>query len=193
VAYDAGVERKFGRKLIGTVTVYKSHAKDYLAYLITSAGPPAIMTVENITSVNIHGVESELRYNLKDYFSISGDYTYNSSEIDKNPSNKTLEGQDLAYSPRHKYGMVFAYNNPAILSVMLAFHYESKSYADNRKELNEHSVWDIKLARKLTNFVSVEVNLENLFDKEYQVDHISTGSYLLAPGRLVTAGLKFAF
>lgn len=193
LAYDAGIEHTFAQRLLARVTGYSSHADNYLQYVISGATVPVSMTMKNISSVNIRGVEAEAKYLVNRYWFVAADYTYNHSEIEKNPSNTALEGHDLPYTERHKYGTAVNFNNPRILSANFDVHYFSDSFADNWHVLHGHAVEDIKVTRAINRFVSLELGVENLADNKYQVDDQSEGTYRISPGRLLTGGLRISF
>lgn len=193
VSYDVGVTHWFlPKKLVAKCTVYQSRAKDYIETVVKSLGPPMDITRDNISKVNIWGIETELQYNIGEHWACSVDYTYNRSEIDEYYTNPNLEGEDLAYSPRHKYGVSLSYDNPELVNVNLGMRYFSRSYTPKRKELGKYYTCDLKLSKKLNKYAELSLTMENLFDRTYAVEH-SGKTYLQAPGQLVTLGVTVDF
>ncbi|MGQ9663589.1 MAG: TonB-dependent receptor plug domain-containing protein, partial [Kiritimatiellia bacterium] len=177
-SYDVGAERYLTNSLWGKVSFYQSFAKDYIGDRFLRSvqfGPPANRRtrneyiLDNLNEVDIYGIETELQWYATNDLTFLANYTYNISKIEKDKSDKSLEGNYLANDPRHKLHAGIRYQNPEIVNFSIMLNYYAKIYYDLENRIQDNDFWtvDVSVSRKFFNWMTAYVNVENLFDKDY--------------------------
>ncbi len=195
-SYDVGAERFLMEKLWGKLTFYQSFAKDYIGErFLRQVGPRYEYKLDNISEVDIHGIEAELQWYPVNDVTLFTNYTYNISEVAEDENNAALDGNYLPNDPRHNTHFGVRYQNPEIVNISLVNNYYADIYFDEENTLKtgDYYTVDVSVSRKFFDRYTVYVNAENIFDKEYPIFRSTTDPDTIAPGAIVTAGLKFEF
>lgn len=201
-SFDLGAERFLTEQLWGRVSVYRSFAKDYIGDRLTGTALFAGGTktryeyeLDNISEVDIYGIETELRWSPREELTLFGNYTYNISEVKEDENNPALEGNYLEHDPRHKIHAGVLYRNPRLVDLSLTANYYGDIYFDGENTLYEsgYATVDLGMSRTFKNDITAYVNIENLFDEEYAMFRKTSASDTIAPGTIVAAGLKWKF
>ena len=110
------------------------------------------------------------------------------------------EGEDIPYTPRHKYGLGVSYDNPGIIRIDADMRFTGSRYdvlmweVPGSDRLPEYYTCNLRLSRGLNRFAEVSLAFENIFDKEYEITYSpDTGSLLLSPGMIITLGVTARF
>lgn len=192
-SYDVGAERLLTDQLWGRLSVYQSFAEDYIGTrLLNSTEKNGKIyneyMLDNISKVDIHGIEAELRWAPVADVTIFGNYTWNESEIKEDDADPFQEGQYLTNDPKHKFHLGTMYQNPRIIDVTVVWNYYIDKYY-NVDEITQDTddFWslDVGVSRRFFDHMTAYANVENIFNS---VDNES-----IAPGAIYTAGLKVAF
>lgn len=200
-SYDVGVERFLTNDLWFRTTFYQSFARDYIGDRLTGSASYAggkktryEYVQDNISEVDIYGVENELWWYPSNELSVFGNYTYNMSIIGKDDNNEDLEGNYLPNDPRHQAHAGIIYSNPRIVNVSLIGNYYADIYYDNENELKEDGYFtmDASVSRNF-NGLTVYVNAENIFNEEYPIFLQQGRSDTIVPGAIVSGGVKAEF
>lgn len=200
-SYDVGAERFLLDKLWGKVSFYQSFAQDYIGDRLTGTGTFGggktrfEYISDNISEVDIYGFEVETQWYPIDRISLSANYTYNISKIDKYETAETLQGNYLPNDPRHSFHFGIRYQDPNILNISVFTNYYAKIYYDNENTLETADYWTVDLAvsRQIFDTITLFGNVENIFDEEYPVFRSVSQNDTVAPGAVLTAGVKFDF
>jgi len=200
-SYDVGVERFLTDSLWGRVTFYQSFAKDYIGDRLLGTGKFAggktrfEYQLDNISEVDIYGVETELEWHARPDLTLFANYTFNTSEVKRDENNAALEGNYLPNDPRHQTHFGFRYNNPEIVNVSVIANYYVDIYFDNENTFKESSYFtlDASVSRRFFDRFTAYVNAENIFDEEYLIFRSPSSGDTTAPGVIVTGGVKFEF
>lgn len=201
-SYDVGAERFLGDNLWSRLTFYQSFAKDYIGDRLLRAVPFAGGTrtrfeykLDNISEVDIYGVETELEWYPSVDLTLFANYTYNVSEVAEDDNNAELEGNNLPNEPRHQTHFGFRYQNPQIFNLGMTANYYADIYFDNENTLKESGYFtlDASLSRRFFGRLTAYVNVENLFDEEYPIFRRQGRADTIAPGRIVIGGIRFEF
>ena len=202
VSWDLEVERNLLENLFAKVSFYQSSANEYIGDRLintaTFAGGDKTRyeyKLDNISEVKIHGLEFETKWNPIKYTSIRGNYTYNISEIVKDEENQSLQGNYLPNNPRHSGHINVIYRNPEIINASLGINGFAKIFYDNENTLEKDSYYtiDLSLSRQLINRFTVFVNAENILNNEYPIFLARSKSNTMAPGIIITGGIKVEF
>ncbi len=192
-AYDLGVEKNFLDNFKGSLTFYQSFAKDYIDSRLTNAYEEDGATFEeyildNVSKVDIHGIEAELNWHARNDLMVFGNYTWNVSEVKETEGSSFEEGHHLTGDPKHKFHVGTTYQNPQVVSLTLIWnYYVDKYYYVDELTQDTEEFWsvDARISRCFFDRVTAYLNVENVFDS---VDNES-----IAPGTIYTAGVEFTF
>ncbi len=196
---DIGAEQKLSSNLMAKISFYQSLATDYIGdRLIDSAkfsgGTKTRYEYEldNISEVKIHGLEFETRWNPLKHTSFNANYTYNISEIVKDLENKSLEGNYLPNNPRHSGHIITNYLNPKLINASLGVNLFAKIFYDNENTLEKDRYYtiDLSLSRKFMELMTIYMNAENILNNQYPVFLSRSKSNTIAPGIVITGGIK---
>jgi iron complex outermembrane receptor protein len=200
-SYDVGMERFLTNRVWARLTFYQSFAEDYIGDRLIGTGTFAggktryEYQLDNISEVDIYGIETEMEWYALSGLTLFANYTYNISEVKKDENNADLEGNYLPNSPRHKVHFGFRYQNPKIVNVSVMGNYYADVYFDTENTLKESGYFtiDATISRKFFDHVTAYINAENLLDEEYPIFRRQGRADTIAPGLIVTGGLKFEF
>ena len=192
-SYDIGAERAILDNLRGSLTYYQSYAEDYIGTRVTNTYEKNGKTfqesiLDNISEVDIHGIEAELNWYPRSDLSFFGNYTWNVSEIKENEAAPFEEGQYLTNDPRHKFHLGATYQNPRIINVTLIWNrYLDKYYYVDEINQDKDDFWsmDLRVSRRFFDYLNAYLTVENIFD--------SVDNKNIAPGAIYTGGIKFKF
>jgi TonB-dependent heme/hemoglobin receptor len=200
-SYDVGAERFLLDNLWGRLTFYQSFAKDYIGDRLVGTGRFAggrtrfEYQLDNISEVDIYGIETELQWYPLNALTLFANYTYNISKINKDDNNADLEGNYLPNDPRHKFHAGIRYQSPHLINISLIANYSADIYYDNENTLKtgDYFTMDLAVSRKLLDHFTIYANIENIFDKDYPIFLSPSAGDTIAPGIIIIAGLKFEF
>ena len=177
VTWDIGGERLFFDKLWARLAYYQSWASDYIGsrtlrtYTVGSRTYRE-STYDNISDVDIHGVEAELEYDIGYGLTTFFNYNYNISEIAKDEENPELEGKYLSGEPQHKYRAGLTYRNPGLINASIAFRYNVDEYADseNTETVPDYMTLDLSVWRTFFDRLTLRLNVENVTDEDEYIE-----------------------
>jgi outer membrane receptor for ferrienterochelin and colicin len=200
-SYDVGVERFLADSLWGRLTFYQSFAKNYIGDRLIGTGTFSggktryEYKLDNISKVDIYGIETELEWYAMTDLTLFMNYTFNISEVKEDENNADLEGNYLPNDPRHNFHWGFRYNNPKVVNFSVTVNYYADIYYDNENTLNEGGYFtvDASVSRRFFDRLTAYVNAENLFDEEYAMFRSLSAGDTIAPGLIVMAGIKYEF
>ena len=198
-SYDVGVERFFTDQLWGRVTFYQSWARDYIGdrlirQFIRAGRVYREYIIENISRVNIHGLEVEMKWDPRRDLTLFGNYTWNVSKIKRDTANPELEGNYLPTDPIHKIHFGLWYKNPEIVNVLLQGNYYITMYFDNENTFKSggYFTMDASLSRRFWKHVELTLDLENIFNRKYPL-FVAADGVTIVPGFLVMGKMTFFF
>jgi iron complex outermembrane receptor protein len=195
--YETGIFVILFKKIEIETAIYFSQGKDFQYFVGTGdtieidARP--IFIRENISEVEIYGTEISTKYELFRNIILKANYTYNHSVISKFDKSiyfgDDLTGKFLAEIPAHQgYAGLFWQNN--IIDIGLTYNYIGELWGDefNSFALENYSLIDLSLSKKIKKKFSISLDIQNILNKEY-VDKKDG----LSPGRfsVIEIGYKF--
>jgi iron complex outermembrane receptor protein len=130
-SWDTGIEQYITDSFRAGVTFYQSFARDYIAdrHVRTVAYGPGgskkriEYVLDNVSEVDIHGVEAEMSWQIVEQLGVSLNYTWNVSKVKKDEANEALEGTFLANLPQHSVHGGIRYQDPRIVNISLTGNY----------------------------------------------------------------------
>ncbi|OQX27530.1 MAG: hypothetical protein BWK80_04850 [Desulfobacteraceae bacterium IS3] len=169
VTWDLGAEHLFFGKLWLRLNYYQSWASDYIGSRTLKTYEKGGKTytesiLDNISEMDIYGVESEIEWYMTESLTAFFRYTYNLSEITKDEEDQSLEGKYLAGDARHKYRAGITYRNPAYINASLFLRHNKDEYSDSLNTIwvPDYLSLDLSLSKKFFDRLTLRFDIENL-------------------------------
>lgn len=186
-SYEAGVNHAFFDDLILDLSLYYSRGDDFIDTRTIAANT---FEYDNITKVEISGIEAALRYKINNDWSVTQNYTFNKSTIDEDSSDPSLDGNYLSLQPLHRAATEITYDNPDLFTLSAVLYYVGSMYSDleNTDKLKGYCGLDLRISKKLKGNIELSLLCQNLFDKEYDIANAAAED-IVSPGRMITGSL----
>jgi catecholate siderophore receptor len=166
---------------------------DRLNALATDPNNPALSFL--VDGQRTRGIELGLNGNITDTWKVFGGYAYQNGEITKSISSSALAGATLAQVPEHSFSLWNRYDITQQWGVGLGSIYRGKIYAatDNKVILPGFLRFDAAVYYKATKNIQLQVNIENLFDKQYYASAHSNNNITPGSPIAVNGGITIKF
>ena len=190
-----------GETWLAGLTGYWNDIRDPIANVTIGSGPGSVPPCgtlpqggvcrqrQNLVRARVQGIEVDAEYAPVEFWSLAAGYLFSHTEILSAPNAPDLEGKRIPQVPEHEVTVKLGYTNAALLSAAVQVRYVGDQFEDdlNSLRLGDFAVVDLSLARRITNWSEVFFQIENLFDRTYEVGKttdglITTGAPLLAHG-----------
>ena len=184
-AYEVGARQRSGTGIEGEVAIYYNDLEDSFEFAEDYDG---VFRNRNVTRSRIYGIEVAGRVPLCSVASGHATYVYANGEYDEFSINPSIEGNQLQYLAEHTATMGIAYRGG------FGFHridgrYVEGRFADDRntpeRALDRYVVVDLGSRVPVSEFVTLTLNIDNLFDESY-----SEFFGIPQPGTTVFGGLE---
>jgi iron complex outermembrane receptor protein len=150
---------------------------------------------ENVDNghVQSRGVELELQHQISDQFRINANYTFTDASVLESEVDKT--GSRLKNIPKHTANISADYQlnlfgrEAGLVGNINYYGQRSANYIDNGTTLPEFTVVNVGGYIQIRPDLRAQLNLDNLFDKDYYV--ASYTNYWVQPGEPLKATLRF--
>jgi iron complex outermembrane recepter protein len=204
--FELGGDVELPLKIMFSGSAYFSMGHNFIYYINTGDsidmgfGDRPIYRPENITGVNIFGVELELYYDIIPGLRLMANYAHAHSEISEyepaNPESQTdLTGKYLIDVPANMVSFTVTWTN-RIVNASLAGKYTGKRWVNDQNVYDEivgaaqypaYTTVDARIWKDFRNFY-LSLTAQNIFDVDY---YDSKGA--VCPGRFIMmeAGVKF--
>ncbi len=164
VGYSAGIEQWFlDDHLTTSLGMFRNEIKDMVVREDTGIlyDSLPLMSYQNVEEAVTQGLELLTKFSDQD-FSLTLAYTYTASE------NK-VTGKDLTYVPEHSLSLAPAYEWPEyglVFSGVVTYSGKQYKDSDNTTEINGHTVFDCRIAKKLADKARLSFEADNIFDSD---------------------------
>ena len=204
-AFEVGGDIMMTANLYLGASIYYSIGRDFMYY--TSTGDSVnmgykivpILKKQNISRVDIHGFETEAKYDLNNSLTFFANYTYSQGKIKKHnvtgaAEEFDLKGKFLTDIPLHKVsGGIYWMNRFADLTLLYKFTGErwinDLNAVDNEYLLTDrypaYSVFSVRAKKELNRHIEFSLSVENIFNSIYTDSKAQKN-----PGRFIMGGLK---
>ena len=188
--YEIGGKFRLLPPLSVSPSLYYACGKDFLYYVATGEklwGKRDIYQRQNISEVEVQGLESDVDYMPFQSLKINLNYSYNHAKIKNFSKNPELNDKILTYAPKHQLKGYILWTGKS-MSIMVRALYKTKQYTteDNSSSIAGFSVWDMQLSKRFfQNKLYISGEIINLFNNR----HMNTKEYR-STGRI--ANLKLA-
>lgn len=199
ISYEAGVDHYFTDNLSLGLTVYHSDGEDFIGSRYQDA---TTLIFDNISEVQMRGIEAVLRYNINEKWSTWLNYTYNESTIEKDGGDPTTEGDYFPYVPKNKGNFSITYDNPDLFTASCTVKYVGKRYSnvpnEDGKKLDDYTTMDLYLAKNIMKNLKLYLSCQDVFDKQpvelvWANRATRENEDVVTPGRFITAGVEVKF
>ncbi|MEY3759800.1 MAG: hypothetical protein RIR39_1291 [Pseudomonadota bacterium] len=188
--YEVGAKWDIVPDMSATLALYQL---DRLNALATDPNNPALSFL--VDGQRTRGIELGLNGNITDTWKVFGGYAYQNGEITKSISSSALAGATLAQVPEHSFSLWNRYDITQQWGVGLGSIYRGKIYAatDNKVILPDFLRFDAAVYYKATKNIQLQVNIENLFDKQYYASAHSNNNITPGSPIAVNGGITIKF
>ena len=190
--WELGGSIKLPRDVQLSASLFYASGKDFLYYVATGDslyGKRPIYQRQNITEVDIFGLEMECQVPLHENLNLDLSYVFNHSEICKFEENKTLEGKILTYTPEHQVKSGLSWKN-SFCDVNFTGIFKGRQYTsdNNSTYLDPYTSFDIRFSKLLKDRFTVGAEVFDIFDNQHQ-----DSEFYLSPGRMLKLGFSVVF
>ena len=187
---EAGADWKPMAALQSKLTLYYTWGTDFQSIRVVT---PLTRQYSNVTSVQTHGAEAELRWKLASAWSSALAYTYERARVMDDVAPENI-GHDYRVTPRNKIAWGVDYENPKLFSATSRLRYKDRMFADIETRVLQRAYWtmDAGVSRKIGR-VEARLGVENLFNNAYDIFDLTMSTPMMAPGRIVTGSLRLFF
>lgn len=163
---ELGVKWDFSDELAATAAVYRLERTNVA---VADPGDPTRSIL--VDGQHVRGVELSLAGRLAPQWRVIGGYAYQDGEYDTTQSASIRAGNRIAQLPRHTFSLWNRYDFDAKWSAGLGVLASSGLFAsaDNAVKLPGFVRFDAALYYAVSPDVRLQLNVENLFDREYFV------------------------
>jgi len=143
--------------------------------------------------VQSRGIELELQHQISDQLRVNANYSYTDASVLESEVDKT--GSRLKNIPKHTANISADYQlnlfgrEAGLVGNINYYGQRSANYIDNGTTLPEFTVVNVGGYIKIRPDLRAQLNLDNLFDKDYYV--ASYTNYWVQPGEPLKATLRF--
>ena len=172
---EIGVDQWFMKNFLGRLTGYYTRGFNFIGSRTIATNQ---LKMDNITEVQIMGLDAELRYEINAMWTLYGGYTFNWSTVITDEADNSTEGNHLPFEPVHRarLGVVFQYLR--WIAIDLSARYEGERYTDfansDDSRLDHYVSLDLALSGDITSYLRWTVALENLLNVHYDIYSVPT-------------------
>jgi catecholate siderophore receptor len=190
---ELGVKWDVSPRLAATVALYQLDRKNVV---ITdpndSTGKTSILLPDGQRT---KGVELELSGMLSQNWSVMGGYAYQDARLTATQSKTVHAGAIVAQVPKHTVSLWNRYNVNDVWAVAAGLVYRDRIYpsSDNTVTVPGFTRVDGAVFYKVNKKVTVQLNIENLFDKKYYASAHTNDNITPGSPRAVHLGINATF
>lgn len=197
-SFEVGADISIKKDFDVSLSTYYSRGEDFIYAVDTGetrflwGRDRNVYLWDNVTEVQILGLEADLTYRLTENMQFFANYTYNRSTIEEFNERPELEGKRLEYVPEHSANAGAKIMSPWLNAQVVLNHVGSQYINDiNTEKMSSYETVDVKLWRTLDFLspkLSASLTIENLFDKKHLRSEDEE-----SPGIFVVGELSYAF
>lgn len=162
---------------------------------------PVTSEISTSGQVRIQGIEFGVAGNLTPEWAVYAGYALMESEILKSDTVSTYngnpvaeEGKELSNTPEQSFNLWTTYRLPFHFEVGTGINFVDQRFANtiNTNSVDGYWLQDLMLSYKVNEHMTVQVNVNNLWEKEY-IDRVGGGHAIPGAGRSVIASTSLRF
>jgi len=155
-------------------------------------------TTQNVGKQQVRGFELGFAGSVTDKWNVFGGYTFLDSELKNNgpvAANAANNGNQFPNTPKNSFSLWSTYQVLPALTVGGGAYYVSKVYGNVANSLYVPAYWrfDAMAAYRVNKNLTLQLNIQNLFDKTYYTKAFTAHYASLGAGRfgMLTANFRF--
>ncbi len=205
--YELGTDITLFKKIYFALTAYYSLGKDFMYYVSTGetidmgTAVNPVYVRENISKVEIYGLEAEVNYEITPKLTIFGNYAYTHSQIKdyivKNPAiDPDLTGKFLTDVPTNIMAAGFNWKNP-IVNISLFYRYTDQMWINDVNGYDDkyflaykypaYYTIDAKISKEFWH-IMLSLSAQNITDQKYY-----DSKKAICPGRFIMFKIGYKF
>jgi iron complex outermembrane recepter protein len=205
--YELGTDITLFNKLYVSLTGYYSLGEDFMYYVSTGekvdmgAGEKPVFVRENISKVEIYGLEAEANYEITSNITLFGNYAYTHSQIKdhivQNPLiDSNLTKKYLTDVPTNSAAAGLSWKN-RIVNISLFYRYTGEIWINdynvkddiyfNTSKYPSYYTIDAKLSKEIRN-IMLGLSIQNITDQKYYDSKMA-----VCPGRFIMGKIGYKF
>lgn len=187
--YEIGGTFRLLRNLSVSPSFYYAKGKDFLYYVATGEklwGSMDIYQRQNVSKVDVKGIETDIDFTPLNGLKINLNYSYNNPKVKDFTQKPELNNKTLTYAPKHQIKGYILWTG-GIVDAMVRGRYKTKQYTteDNASSIAGFSVWDAQISKWFFRHrLYIGGEIINIFNNR----HMNTKDYMSA-GRLMNIKL----
>lgn len=187
--YEIGGTFWLLKNLSVSPSFYYAKGKDFLYYVATGEklwGSMDIYQRQNVSKVEVKGIETDIDYTPLTGMKINLNYSYNNPKVKDFTEKPELNNKTLTYAPKHQIKGYILWTG-GLVDAMVRGRYKTKQYTteDNASSIAGFSVWDAQISKWFFRHrLYVGGEIINVFNNR----HMNTKEYMSA-GRLMNIKL----
>lgn len=187
--YEIGGTFWLSPRLSFSPSFYYAQGRDFLYYVATGEkmwGTRDIYRRENVSKVDMKGIEADIDYLPVNGLKINLNYSYNTPQIKDFTEKPELNDKMLTYTPKNQVKGYILWTG-GIVDAMFRGRYKSRQFTteDNNSSISGFTVWDAQVSKWfLRHRLYAGAEIINIFNNR----HMNTKDYVSA-GRLVNIKL----
>lgn len=143
--YEIGGTFRLTKNLSFSPSLYYAKGKDFLYYVTTGEkmwGKRDIFQRQNVSKVDVKGIEADLNYIPFNGLKINLNYSYNNPKVKDFKEKPELNNKILTYAPKNQIKGYVLWTG-GIADVMFRGRYKSKQYTteDNSAAIDGFTIW----------------------------------------------------
>ena len=197
--WELGVKAKVAKKTEVNAGFFQAKTKDYINYTTLENGHKQY---QNLGDSKTHGFEISVNHHHSDDWTSYVNYTWQTGTISENGQSE-FKNYDI---PRHLLHLGTTYNKDAwtvnldgmFISNRGLETDDMKKYADTYqsghfRSRDAYFLLNLNTNYQFTKNFSMQFSIENLLDREYYDEDISTSHYYIGDGRTFTLSARYTF
>ncbi|MBB5352830.1 catecholate siderophore receptor [Haloferula luteola] len=141
----------------------------------------------------VQGLELGVSGEVTDWWRLTGGYVFLDSEV-RSSGNLAEIGNELSNTPEQSFSLWNVFTFAEKFQAGIGTYYVDSRYSNNTNTRSAPSYWlfDAMFGWQATENVSVQLNVNNLFDKDY-IDRVGGGHAIPGSGRTAMLSTRFSF
>jgi outer membrane receptor protein involved in Fe transport len=150
---------------------------------------------QNVDLTRIRGIETEIEVRPLPRWRLTLAHVYMDPHVIDAPTQPLLEGNRLAQVPDHIVTLGVHWEDPVWFAASLYVRRVGRQFEDdlNTLPMGAYTTVDVRIARRITQWLDAYVAVENLLNETYSTARTSEGTVSIGAPRIVHGGVRLSF
>ena len=192
--WELGVKKNIASKTEIHADVFYAKTKDYIDKPVVNG----IKQYQNVGDAKTHGFEISVNQHHSDVWTSYINYTWQTGKINAYQTKEKVMEEKKNYDiPRHLLHLGTTYNKDAwtvnLDGMFISDRTEEGMQGGLFKARDAYFLLNLNTNYQFTKNFSMQFSIENLLDREYYDEDISTNHYYIGDGRTFTISARYTF